>query len=115
MRTAGEGWTVWLPWQMLSYIITGFAVGIVVSLFTKPVAAEKLERFYGLLRTRVRQGEVIEEPCTLPAGVEAAPRRVFFPSSQWEIPMPTWRAMSGFLIGWLLVGAIIGGVWLWVS
>ena len=116
VRDRGEGaWQLWLPWQMLSYLIAGFGVGWLVGQFTRPVAKEKLDRFYGLLRTPVQKGEVIPEPCSLPEGVEAAPRRVFFPGSDWEIPIPGPRAIAGFLVGWLVVGGIIGGVWLWVK
>lgn len=110
----GEVW-LWLPYQMLSYIIAGFTVGIVVSLFTKPEPEEKLERFYQLLRTPVQSGEEITQPCRLPDGVEPGPRRVLFPESNLEIPRPTMRAMAGFLVGWLIVAAIIGGVWKWVA
>ncbi len=115
-RTSPDGVvSMWLPYQMLAYIISGFAVGIIVSLLTKPEPEEKLERFYGLLRTPVQPGEVITEPCHLPEGVEAAPRRVLFPNTNLEIPKPSVRAMAGFLVGWLIVAAIIGGVWLWVA
>jgi len=107
--------TVWLPWQMLAYISAGFAAGILVSLFSKPVAAEKLERFYNLLRTRVLPGEVLTEPCHLPEGATPGSRRVFFPNSQFEIPRPTWLAMSGFFAAWVMVAGIIGGVWWWVA
>jgi Na+/proline symporter len=107
--------TVSLPWQMAMYLSAGFASGIVVSLLSRPVDAERLERFYELLRTPVQPDEVIEQPCTLPAGVAPGRRRVLLPDSSLELPVPTWRAMSGFLVGWLLVAAIIGGVWWLVS
>lgn len=104
-----------LPWQMLLYIVFGFAAGIVASLLTRPVAAEKLEQFYALLRTPVGPGEVITTPCRLPEGRSPGPRRVLFPDSQWEIPVPSRRALAGFAVGWLCVMAIIAGVWLWIS
>ncbi len=113
---AGEdgAWSVWLPWQMVAYIVVGFAAGIVVSLCTRPVPAGRLERFYNLLRTPVTPGEVIPQPCTLPEGVTPGPRRVFFPESQFEIPVPSRRALAGFAIGWACVLAIIGAVALWI-
>ena len=111
----GAGWQLWLPWQMLSYLVAGFGVGWLVSRFTRPVPAVQLDRFYGLLRTPVQKGEILSQPCTLPQGIEAAPRRVFFPSSDWEIPIPGRRAVLGFVAGWLVVGGIIGGVWVWVE
>lgn len=117
-EVGAEGTTalqIWLPWQMLAYITAGFVIGIVVSLFSKTVAAQKLERFYSLLRTPIQPNEVITDPCHLPEGVEPGARNVFFPNSQFEIPRPTWLAMSGFIAGWLIVAGIIGTVWWWIA
>ncbi|MEN8716641.1 MAG: sodium:solute symporter family protein [Verrucomicrobiales bacterium] len=99
-----------LPWQMLLYIVVGFAVGIIVSLFTRPVKGKKLDRFYNLLRTPVTPDEGQSDPCTLPEGVEPGPRNVIFPQSNLEIPKPGKLAVLGFLAGWLMVGAIISSV-----
>jgi Na+/proline symporter len=112
---ADDLWRTSLPWQMLFYIVFGFLAGYLVSLLTRPVDEEKLDRFYELLRTPIVPGEVVTTSCRLPAGVRAAPRRVLFPESQWEIPIPTWRAMAGFLVGWLCVFAIIGSVMAWIA
>ena len=106
-----ESLVVTVPWQMVAYLTAGFAGGIVVSLCTRRNDPQQLDRFYELMRTPIQENEVVERPCTLPQGVIPAPRRVFFSSTNFEIPVPTWRAMSGFLVGWLLVFAIIGGVW----
>jgi Na+/proline symporter len=111
----GDEFAVSTPWQMLAYLSAGFAGGILISLWTRKPESEKLERFYELMRTPIQPNEVIETPCTLPVGVVAAPRRVFLPNSSLEIPIPTWRAVSGFTVGWLLVFAIIGGVWLMIA
>lgn len=100
-----------IPWQMLLYLSAGFSGGIVVSLVTAKNDPAKLDQFYELLRTPVEPDELIDTPCTLPAGVSPRPRRVFFPKSNLEIPVPSVRAVSGFLVGWLLVLLIIGGVW----
>ena len=108
-------WEVSLPMQMLLYITIGFAAGILVSLVTRPVAREKLDNFYALLRTPVLPDEVIEKPCTLPARVEPGLRRVFFPESNLEIPIPGKRAVAGFVTGWMVVAAIIASVWFWVA
>ena len=108
-------WTVSLPMQMLLYIVIGFAVGILVSLFTRPVRKQKLDNFYNLLRTPVQPDEKIEASCTLPEGAEPSPRRVFFPNSNLEIPIPSFANVAGFLTGWLVVGAIIGGVAMWIA
>jgi Na+/proline symporter len=110
-----ESFAVSTPWQMLAYLTAGFVGGIAVSLVTRKGDPEKLERFFELLRTPVQKDEVVDVPCTLPAGVTPSPRRVFFPASNLELPIPSRLAMSGFLVGWLLVIAIIVGVWLLVA
>jgi Na+/proline symporter len=99
-----------LPIQMLSYIIGGFAAGILVSLLTQPVTEEKLDNFYNLLRTPVQPDEDILASCTLPVGATPGPRNVLFPQSNWEIPVPTRTAMIGFAVGWVCVLALIGAV-----
>jgi len=98
---------IYLPWQMVFYLAAGTAAGIIVSLFTKQVDSEKLDHFYSLIRTPVKQGEQLEKPCTLPEGVEVPPRRVLFPNSNIEIPKPSPRAVIGFAIGWGFVAMII--------
>lgn len=108
-------WELSLPMQMLLYITVGFGVGILVSLFTKPVAESKLETFYNLLRTPVQPDEEISAPCTLPDGLTPGPRRVFFPNSKLEIPIPGFRAIAGFVVGWIVVGAIIAWVAIWIA
>ena len=110
-----DAWVVSTPWQMLAYLVAGFAAGIFVSLVTRQTDSRRLDRFYELMRTPVQADEVISEPCTLPAGVVPARRRVFLPNSSLEIPIPSRRAIAGFVVGWLLVLAIIGGVWLIVA
>ncbi|MGB0578363.1 MAG: sodium:solute symporter family protein [Limisphaerales bacterium] len=106
---------IFLPWQMLMYIIAGFGAGIVVSLFTQPVSDEKLDRFYGLLRTPVQPDEELTESCTLPQGMEPGPRKVFFPNSNWEIPIPGKTALLGLAAGWACVLSIIGVVYFWIA
>jgi Na+/proline symporter len=99
-----------LPWQMTCYLLAGTISGIVVSLLTRPVEPEKLDRFYALLRTPVQPGEVVDQPCTLPAGAIVPPRRTLFPNSNWEIPVPSVVGVIGFLAGWLAVALIIGAM-----
>ncbi len=108
-------WVVSTPWQMLAYLTTGFVGGIIVSLLTVKNEPAKLDRFYELLRTPVQPDEIVDVPCTLPAGVVPSSRRVFFPSTSLEIPIPSRLAVSGFMAGWLLVSGIIGGVWLLIA
>lgn len=103
---------VYLPWQMVFYLTAGLMSGIVGSLLIRDrVEESKLARFYSLLRTPVQPNEVVSAPCTLPEGVTPAPRKVWFPQTTLEIPIPSRRAITGFLVGWLLVGLLIGGVW----
>ena len=104
-----------LPWQMILYLGTGVAAGILVSLFTRPTDPDKLERYYALTRTPVLTEEPEPtEPCRLPEGLEPLPRRVFFPRSGLEIPVPSTRAAGGFAAGCLCVITIIALVW-WIS
>ncbi len=99
-----------LPWQMLFYLAGGLMGGVIVSLLTKPKDEETLNRFYALLRTPVTPEEQPVVPCTLPEGTIVPPRRVFFPNSSFEIPIPTKRGLAGFLIGWGCVAVIVGAV-----
>ncbi len=108
-------WELSLPWQMLCYIVVGFAVGIVVSLFTRAVDEQKLDNFYSLLRTPVTADEPVSESCTLPPGTTPGPRKVFFPNSSLEIPIPGMRAIMGFLAGWIIIGTIIASVAIWIA
>ncbi len=101
------GVEIYLPWQMIFYLVIGVVVGIVVSLFTKKVDQEKLENYYSLLRTPVKIGEKVLEPCTLPEGTVVPPRRAFMPKSSLEIPRPVLNDVLGFLVGWIFVVTII--------
>ena len=99
-----------LPWQMVFYLSGALLIGILVSLVTRPVDSGKLEAFYGLLRTPVQRGEEPAGPCRLPESVVAEPRRVFWPSSNLEIPVPSRRAVLGFVAGWICVVVLLFGV-----
>ena len=103
---------VYLPWQMVFYLSAGTIVGIVVSLFTKPVPEEKLDNFYALVRTPVKPGEQVSLPCTLPDDAEVPEKRNIFPNSSLEITIPSRTSVVGFLAGWGCVAAIIYSVYL---
>ncbi len=103
---------VYLPWQMVFYLSAGTIVGIVVSLFTKPVPEEKLDNFYALVRTPVKPGEQVSVPCTLPDDAEVPEKRNIFPNTNLEIAIPSRTSVVGFLAGWLCVAAIIYSVYL---
>jgi len=105
--------TMYDPWGILFYLVAATLAGIVVSLFTKPVGDEKLQRFYDLTRTPIAEGEVIEKPCEFPAGVKPAQREMLTTAFGLEIPKPSKASVLGFAAGWAGVAALIGGfVWL---
>jgi Na+/proline symporter len=103
---------VYLPWQMVFYLSAGTIAGIVVSLFTKPVAEEKLDNFYALVRTPVKPGEQVSVPCTLPDDAVVPEKRNIFPNTSLEIAIPSRTSVVGFLAGWVCVAAIIYSVYL---
>ena len=98
----------YLPWQMIFYLVFGLLLGIAVSLFTRPVDREKLERYYALIRTPIKPGEAIERNCHIPKDTPVPPRRNIFPGTSLEFMVPSRQSVSGFLICWLLVFAIVG-------
>jgi Na+/proline symporter len=105
---------VFLPWQIAFFLMAGLVAGVAVSVFTRRVDGEKLERFYALLRTPVKEGEVVDEPCTLPVDAEVPPRRLLFPAwTGLEILVPSLRSIIGFLAGWAAVALLVGAfVWI---
>jgi Na+/proline symporter len=103
---------VYLPWQMVFYLSAGIVIGIIVSLFTKPVAGEKLDNFYALVRTPVKPGEQVDVPCTLPPDAIVPEKRNIFPNTNLEIAVPSRMSVIGFLAGWACVAAIIYSVYL---
>lgn len=103
---------IYLPWQMIFYLAGGTIAGIVVSLFTKPVAAEKLDNFYALIRTPIAPDEQISAPCTLPADAVIPPKRVLLPNTNFEIMTPSRTSVLGFLVGWGCVAVIIYALFL---
>jgi len=104
---------LYLPWQMIFYLVLGLVTMVVVSLFTAPVPKEKLERFYGCLRTPVGPDEPETEPFTLPPGVEPPPRRVLVDLPGFEIPMPSRvgvLGVAGFVAA--VIAFVIGVKWI---
>ena len=90
---------LYLPWQMIFYLVPGLITGIVVSLLTKPVPREKLDKFYALTRTPIQAGEQVAVPCTLPEGAVVPEKRNLFPNTNLEIPIPSVTSVVGFLAG----------------
>lgn len=102
-------------WQILLYLLTGFGVGIGVSLTTQRVPEEKLERVYACLRTPVNDDEPHQaEPFMLPEGVEPGLPNKLIDHPDLEIPMPTRVGIAGFTGFWLCVAALIGFVY-WMA
>lgn len=104
---------LYLPWQMIIYLSVGFIVLVVVSLLTRRVPAENLDRFYACLRTPVSPDEPETEPFVLPAGVQPGPRNVLIQHPDFEIPKPTLIGIGGFLVAWIGVALLVGAVY-WI-
>ncbi|MBN1804123.1 MAG: sodium:solute symporter family protein [Sedimentisphaerales bacterium] len=98
---------LYLPWQMILYISAGFITAIIVSLVTKPVEKNKLDRFYECLRTPITPGEPETTPFTLPEGVEPAPRQPWLKHPDFEISKPSFIGIVGFVAGWIAVAILI--------
>jgi Na+/proline symporter len=107
----GSGMTIYLPWQMVFYLVCGTIAGILVSMLTKPVAKDKLDVFYALIRTPVQPSETLRAPCTLPEGAWVPERRKLFPKTNIEISVPSRTSIIGFLIGWICVAVLVGTVY----
>jgi len=105
-----DGLAVFLPWQMILYLTGGFSAGIIVSLLTKPVAKEKLDKFYALLRTPVKKGEVVPAACTLPADAVVPPKRNLISAGGLEVPVPSVTSVVGFIAGWTCAAIIVTAV-----
>jgi len=103
---------IYLPWQMVFYLVAGSLAGIIVSLLTKPVVSEKLDNFFALIRTPIKPGEKVTAPCTLPAGAIVPKKRNIFPNTSLEIMVPSRVSIIGFLLGWACVAVIIYTVYL---
>lgn len=104
---------IYEPWQIVSYLGTGLIAGIIVSIFTRPIEEDRLDRFYTLTRTPIGHDEQLEKPCTLPANIQPFSRRMLVNCCGLEIPRPSSTSIVGFMLGWLSVGVLIGGfVWL---
>ncbi|UCG48807.1 MAG: hypothetical protein JSU94_03315, partial [Phycisphaerales bacterium] len=86
---------------------------VVVSLFTRRVATERLDRLYACLRTPIGADEPETEPFTLPSGVQAGPRNVLIDHPDFEIPRPTAIGLFGFAAAWVGVGLLVAAVY-WI-
>ena len=101
------------PWVILLYTTAALLAGIFVSLVTPRVPADRLKRFYDLTRTPIQEGEVVEQPCTLPVGVEPPQRAMLLTAFGLEVPVPSKTSVLGFLAGCAAAALlVIGYLWL---
>lgn len=112
--TVGESVQIYEPWRITIYCFAAVTAAFLVSSITKQADHERLDRFYGLMRTPVQPGEVVDEPCSFPQGMEPADRRMLVQRWGLEIPVPSRTSVWGFAIGWLCVGLLIGSFY-WLS
>ena len=97
------------PWLIVFYMVAAITAGVVVSLLTRPVDKERLDRYYQLTRTPIAPGEEIVVPCQLPEGVLPAQRKMLTTAFGLEIPMPSKVSVLGFTAGWIGVISLIAG------
>ncbi|MDP7060366.1 MAG: sodium:solute symporter family protein [Candidatus Marinimicrobia bacterium] len=103
------GAEIYLPWQMILYLITGVCTGIAVSLFTQPVEKQKLDNFYALARTPVLANEsFISKPCTIPENVTVSKAKKLFSTNNLEILRPSKISIIGFIVSWIFVAILVG-------
>jgi Na+/proline symporter len=103
------GAEIYLPWQMIFYLITGVCTGIAVSLFTQPVEKQKLDNFYALARTPVLANEsFISKPCTIPENVTVSKAKKLFSTNNLEILRPSKISIIGFIVSWIFVAILVG-------
>ena len=100
-----------VSWQIFCFLSAGFVSCIIVSLFTKRVSEEKLNRVYECLRTPIQPDEPHQAPFTLPEGVVVPEPRKLINHPDLEIPMPSAVGMGGFLFFWAMVGLMIWSVY----
>ena len=105
------GAEIYLPWQMIFYLITGICTGIAVSLFTQPVEKQKLDNFYALARTPVLAHEsFISKPCTIPENVTVPKAKKLFSINNLEILRPSKISIIGFIVSWVFVAILVGSM-----
>ncbi len=104
-----------LSWQMVMYLVVGFIVTIIVSIFTRPVDPIRLDRMFACLRTPIAPNEPETRPFTLPNGIQPAHRKVLIDLPGFEIPRPSWIGIIGFLVSWAIVFLLIWVAYLILS
>ncbi len=106
-QSPGKNPVIYEPWVILLYTGGALVAGVVVSLITPRVPAERLQRFYDLTRTPVEDDEVVTKPCTLPVGVTPPPRRMLLTAFGLEVPVPSTTSVFGFMAGCIAVALLV--------
>ena len=106
----GDSLVIFLPWQMIIYLAAGMLGGIVASLVTDRPEEQRLERFYALIRTPVREGEEITAPCQVPEDSPTLSPRKLLPFKSLEVYVPSKQLVIGFAVGWVIVIAMVAFV-----
>ena len=92
-------------WKIACILSTGLFAGVVATLLTDHEPDDMLEYFYSVIRTRVVPNEVPTFPRFIPAdGEDLEPVRAFY---GFQIPQPTWRGITGFVVAWIIVAAMV--------
>ncbi len=94
-----------------------FLLLFLLSVVTKPVPRDDLDRFFAKVHTPVqatpeKEREALEKAYADPALYE---KRKIWPGSNWEIMKPGWTDILGFGGSWILVGVIVFLLWLVVN
>lgn len=93
-------------WQSACYLAAGVIAGVVTALITKPQSPQQLDPFFTLLKTPVKEGEIVLEPCTVPEN--NSEREPVLEFAGFQFPRPTKLGVGGFVVAWILVFAIVG-------
>lgn len=93
-----SGGALALHWQMIFYLGASFVTLIVVSYLTKPIDKEKLDKFYDCVFTPVTEIEPHSKPFRLPEGMKPFPRKKLINHPDFEIPVPSRKAVGGFTV-----------------
>ena len=93
-------------YQSICYLGAGVLGGVITALLTPPEEEEKLNTFFTLLRTPVKEDEELPGPCMLPTN--NAEQEPVIRLGGFQFPQPTRLGVGGFVIAWILVLIIVG-------
>jgi len=102
--TAAErlGQEIYLPTQMLIYLLIGIVLMIAVSC-SRGRRTRAVNRFYEV-SANAGAGGRWSKPVHAPANIVPAPQNKLINHPDWEIQWPTRRGVMGFLIAWIPSG-----------